>query len=108
MKKLKEKVIYCLEKYPETRNSDTKLTSAVWLEFYKQFLFTAPDGTCAAIKLLDLYKIPHQDSVKRIRATIQNKENKFLPSDPEVRKKRKINEEEWRKFLGYNPEMRTV
>jgi len=107
MKKLEQKIIYCLEKYPETRNSDTKLTNAIWLEFYKDKLFSTADGN-AAIKLIDLYNLPTQDDVKRIRAKIQNEKHLFLPTSIEIRKKRKIKEEDWRKYLGYNPELITI
>lgn len=57
---------------------------------------------------MDLYELPKEDNVKRIRATIQNQKNQFLPTDEVIRKKRQIKEEEWRKYLGYNPELRTV
>lgn len=106
MKTLKAKIEYCLNKYPDTRNSDTKLTNAVWLEFYNDFLIIAPDGT-ASIRLLDLYQLPTQDDIKRWRAKFNSK-GKYLPTSLEVFKKRKINEELWRSMLGYNPELRTI
>jgi hypothetical protein len=107
MKKLKDKILYCLERHPDTRNSDIKLTSAIWYEYYREKLVTSPNGKLA-VELVSLYELPNQDDVKRIRAKIQNKELKFLPTCPKIRQQRKIKEEEWRKFLGYNPELRTV
>ena len=107
MKHLKEQINWCLENIPETRNSDIKLTSAVWVRYYSNFLFKDNnDKWC--VKLLNLYELPTEDHVKRIRAKIQNEENKFLPTDAKVRKQRKINEEKWRTYLGYNPELRTL
>lgn len=103
---IKEKVLKCLELYPDSRNSDVKLTNAVWVEFYHSLLFIK-DGVLA-VKLLDIYKLPNQDIIKRWRAKIQNEEGKFLPTDPEITKKRQRREEQIRKDLNYNPEMRKV
>ena len=107
MRPLKEKVIYCLKKYPETRNSDIKLTNAVWVDFYQGFLFRDGEGSWC-VRLLSLYSMPREDDIKRVRATIQNKKHLFLPTDWEVAKQRKIKEEVWRSYLGYNPELRKV
>ena len=97
---LKSKIEYCLEKYPETRNSDVKLTNSIWVEYYRDRLKTI-DGK-AYVALVDLYDMPREDNVKRIRAKIQNEENRFLPTTLEVVRQRKINEEIWRNKLGYN------
>lgn len=40
------------------------------------------------------------ESVRRIRQTIQNTEGKLLPTDPEVRIARMINEQAWLDWLG--------
>jgi hypothetical protein len=106
---LKEKVLYCLEKEPRTRDSDTTLTNYLWLEFYRKFLFQNVDNSWC-VKIIDLYQLPTQDDVKRWRAKIQNdkKNPMFLPTSLEVVKKRKINEELWRSQLGFNPELRTI
>jgi len=61
---------------------------------------------------IDLY-IPFDDfkrmipfeSVRRIRALIQNTEKKFLPTDAEIRKRRLINDEEWRQWLAQAKEL---
>lgn len=47
--------------------------------------------------LVDVVK----DTIKRIRAKIQNDLKEFLPTDASVAKKRGWQEDEWRKFLGY-------
>jgi len=103
---LKNQVLYCLEQFPETRNSDIKLTNCIWLTYYRDYL-TELDGE-HYVKLLSLYALPNQDDIKRIRAKIQNREKKYLPTSSEVAKKRHWQEEEWRSVLGYNPELRTI
>ena len=104
---LKQKVLYCLEKYPMTRNSDIQLTVAIWLEYHRQYVFQDERGEwCIKVKNLD--KLPTQDDVKRWRAKIQNdpKHPKFVPTDSFIARMRGWKEEEWRRALSYNPEMR--
>ena len=101
---LKEKVIYCLENYPETRNSDIALTISLWLTYYRD-LITCYEGK-VMIELNNLYKVPNQDDISRWRQKIQNEQHLFLPTSLEVVRKRRINEEIWRTQLGYlNPSM---
>lgn len=92
--KLKDKILYCLEKSEETRNSDVALTVAVWLKFYPELV------SYDSIKLASLFKLPSQDNIKRIRAKIQNGEHKFLPTSEEIRKHRKILEVWWRREMS--------
>jgi hypothetical protein len=106
LKNLKTEVEHCLREIPDTRNSDIKLTNAVWVTFYQGRLRQV-DGHWT-VRLVDIYDLPHEDNVKRIRAKIQNEKKLYLPTSETVRKQRKINEEDWRKSLGYNPELRTV
>ena len=96
IKTLKQKVIEVLKKYPETRNDDILLTTQIWREFYWSHL---EDDKIA---LRDLHKVPREDHVKRIRAKIQNEEGLYLPTSWIVAKKRNINEDVWREYLGYN------
>ena len=44
-------------------------------------------------------EMPREDSIKRTRAMIQNKEKKFLPTNWKIAKKRKIKENEWRDYI---------
>ena len=100
MVRLKAKVLYCLEIDTESRNSDIRLLQVVWWNYHQSKLFKNSEGdTCVRIK--DLSDMPREDHVKRVRAVIQNVENKFLPTLESVRKQRKINEEKWREYLGY-------
>jgi hypothetical protein len=107
MKTLKKQVEYCLQKYEETRNSDIKLTNAVWIEFYPGYL-SRNEKNEWMVKLTNLYELPHEDNVKRIRAHFQNDKKMYLPTKIKIVRKRKIKEEEWRSLMGYNPELRTI
>lgn len=90
---LKNQVEAVLIDDPETRNSDIALTIGVWVRFY---------GVKMSIEVSQLYKLPREDNVKRIRAKFQNEENKYLPTSWEVAEKRGINERTWRRFMGYD------
>jgi hypothetical protein len=107
MKNLKDKVITILSQQEQSRNSDIILTQHIWYNYYQKYLFKSVDDRWS-VRIGDLFNLPSQDNIKRIRAKIQNEEHKYLPTDPEIRKKRQIKEEEWRRYLGYNPEFRTI
>lgn len=98
--KLKNKVLYCLEHFEQTRNSDIELTIKIWETFHKQDLKQDALGN-KVIYITKLFELPREDNIKRIRAKIQNEENKFLPTSPEIRKKRGIAEDQWREYLNY-------
>lgn len=87
--------------------------SEIWLYMVKEFDQSMLDGGLALLvadpdtgkeklvpkSLVELAKIvdlPREDHIKRIRAKIQNEEKKFLPTTEEVRRQRKISEEDWR------------
>ena len=103
---LRDQVIYCLTQDPHSRNSDIRLTQVLWWNYYNSYFIKGEDDKWL-IRVGDLWSLPREDNIKRVRAKIQNDENKFLPTDPEVCRKRKIKEEDWRRYLGYNPEFRT-
>lgn len=107
MRNLKEKILSILNEDEESRNSDIRLTQMIWWRFHNNKLIELEDKKLA-VRLSDLFDLPREDNIKRIRAKIQNEENKFLPTREDVRKQRKINEEQWRRYLGYNPELRTI
>jgi len=52
------------------------------------------------IHLEDLYKLPYQDNIKRIRARF-NSNGQYYPTEWAVAKRRGIAENEWRLRLGY-------
>lgn len=107
LKTLKSKVLNCLQKYPGTRDNDKILINAVIYDYYNEYLFQ-DEKKDWCIKLLYMYKIPNPESIIRIRAKIQNVEKKYLPTSEEIFKQRGWQEEEYRKFLGYNPELRQI
>jgi hypothetical protein len=82
-----------LEKYPVTRDSDITLTQHIWLTHFSGNIKVI-DGT-PYVALKNLHNIAREDNIKRIRARIQNEEHLFLPTDPKVRERRHIAEEEW-------------
>lgn len=97
---LTSKVVYVLRNFPPARDSDITLLLEVWRRFY-------PD-LCRgdAVEFTDLYKLPREDNVKRIRAML-NHEGKFFPTDWEIAKQRGIEEERWRSKMGYPPKYET-
>ena len=99
--KLKQMVEYCLKEFPETRNSDIKLTNTIWWNFYKNYLKFDEENNLM-VRLVDIYHLPKEDNVKRLRAKFQNELHLYLPDDPEVRRQRKIKEEQWRLYLNFN------
>lgn len=106
IKTLKGQVKYCLEEYPETRNSDITLTIAIWKVFFPQHLFKVDglretDGVQQAILLKNLFELPREDNIKRVRAHFQNDKKILLPTVWEVAKGRGIAEDEWRVAMGY-------
>lgn len=108
--KLKEKVIHALEVDEQSRNSDIRLIQTIWYLHHKESLLQAPDGTYY-VKVRDLATLPREDHASRIRRKVQEEAMvklangvasaaRYLPTNPEVVKQRKMNEDVWRKFLG--------
>jgi hypothetical protein len=78
MQELKEIIERLLAEDERCRNDDKWLTFRVIQHYTKIY-----------IPFEDFKRIPDFASVKRIRAHIQNKEGRFLPTDPEVMRKRR-------------------
>lgn len=98
--KLKEKVEIILKNVSRSREDDQYLTLCIWVKYYPEFLFKNELGEYC-VKLSDTLKIPKQDNVKRIRAKF-NSQGLYLPTNPNVIKKRKILDKQWKQDLGYN------
>lgn len=96
---LREQVETILKDVPETRNSDITLMIQIWKRFYPGRLKKTSTGDLG-VYLKDLYDLPREDNIKRIRAQF-NAEYKYLPTDYKIMKQRRINEEMWRRALGY-------
>ena len=96
IKTLQQQVEHCLQIHPDTRNSDIKLTIAVWQTFYAGHLVDTVAGKVILVD--DLYILPREDNIKRVRARLQSA-GKFLPTEWEVAKKRQINRQVWEAYL---------
>jgi hypothetical protein len=107
MKNLKEKIRDILDKYPLTRNSDIGLMIALWKIHFPKYIKVGGGGR-QGIWLEDLFNLPREDHIKRIRAMFQNDKGLYLPSDPAVRKQRKISEEKWLDFVRVNTEYKRI
>lgn len=71
------------------RNDDKWLTFQVMRHF-----------TNIYIPFQDFEKMPSFETVKRVRANIQNKEKRFPPTDPAVIRKRQHRRKEFRQHFG--------
>ena len=112
LKAIKQQVEYILSVSEDARNSDYFLTKALWAKYYKGYLLEVEGKLTLP---LDYYEeVANPNDITRARRHIQNPKpdkgykGKYLPSSLEVRKKRKIREEDYRRWLGYNPELREV
>lgn len=100
MKHTLERMVWSvLKHFPETRNSDITLTQQVWKSFYPQYLLEQNGKTY--INIENLFNVPREDNIKRIRAKIQNVDRQWLPTDVKIFIKRIEMSEEWKEFLGY-------
>lgn len=96
-----EEVEFILATMPESRNSDITLMIELWKHYYKDLLLYHPRTSEPYIKLSNLFEMPREDNIKRIRAKIQNEERRYLPTNEEVFNERARLSTEWRQFLGY-------
>jgi protein-arginine kinase len=105
---LQDEVEQCLEKYPETRNSDIELTIRIWREFhedeFREILSKNIDKDVLDRFKAVMMELPREDNVKRYRAEIQNVQKRLVPTDEKIAIKRKFKVEEWQKLLGYRQE----
>lgn len=96
---LEKQIRAVLKADEKSRNSDIRLTQMVWWKFYHYSL--TKSGGKVYIEINKLFDLPREDNIKRIRAKIQNDMHEYLPTDPEVAKKRGWEIDEWREYLGY-------
>lgn len=94
-----------LAKNPATRNSDILLTLTIWHQYYREELKVENDKWYVSFDALQF--LPREDHIGRVRRKIQEK-GKYPPTNLEVAKKRGFEEEDWRRYVGANPEMRNV
>lgn len=102
LKTLTDRVGYCLRNFPDTRDSDITLMIRIWRTFYSGTLkgIPAPNGLLEAVLLKDLYELPREDAIKRVRAKF-NEDGRYYPTSWEVAQTRGLKEDRWRNALGY-------
>lgn len=83
-------VLKALESNEKTRNSDKRLIESVW--GMQGFYINIPDYVCSP------------ETIRRVRQQIQH-EGKYLPTIPEIARKRKIKEQTWRAYFSDNPKL---
>ena len=88
LKKVKEIISEILANDIRARNDDKYLTFLVMRRF-----------TNIYINFEDFKKIPAFESIKRIRAVIQNKEKLYLPTDEKVINRRWQRQQEVKQFV---------
>lgn len=88
---LEDKVIAILEKFPMTRNDDTALTFKVIQEYMPWHVIRHEGRVFASLESLTDIR---EDSVKRVHAKL-NSSWKYLPTDPDVILRRKLNIDKW-------------
>ncbi len=71
---LRSKVGYILNHFPAARDSDVTLAHLVWETFYPDYI----NSDC--VRLDDMYVLPRQTTMARIRAKIQNEYGLFQAS----------------------------
>lgn len=81
-----------LRSEPELRNSDKLLT----LRVIEQIAREHKMWVHIPRELLE--HLPAFESVKRCRAKLQNDERRYLPTDPQVRRQRRIRAEDFRSW----------
>ena len=103
---LKTQVENILSEFPKTRDSDITLMIHLWNKYYPAHIKNTTGGQ--GIFLSSLYYLPTQEAIKRLRAVVQNDEHKYLPTDPKVRKQRRIKEEEFRSYINSLTEYKRI
>ena len=95
---LKLNIKWCLENKPNTRNSDKLL----WLSLLKNFYYLDQQYPFTENRFIDyILRVPSEDAVKRIRAAY-NHAGEYLPTDPKIIKKRRLEAKKWNVDLGYS------
>lgn len=95
-----------LRDYPETRNCDKKLTVQLWKTFFPEYIYfrkVEEEGNEVEqpwVRCENILKLPPQDSISRCRQKVQNDDGMYPPTEIEVVRKRKMNEEEWKRVMS--------
>lgn len=94
---LHARVEYCLERFDETRNSDSTLLIRLAENFYpplNKYLYSWREVGDA------LHLLPSLDHIARVRRKVvrENGYKKYLPTDKRIAEARKINETKWKAY----------
>lgn len=100
IKNFKNEVGRILRDNPSTRNSDITLMIEVWRKHFPQRIKRGVTGE-EGVWLKDLYDLPREDDIKRVRAYYQNTKKMYLPTEEAVAVARKMDVNEWRIAMGY-------
>ena len=95
LKHYRQKVETILRDHENARNNDGSLYAHFLSKYCSHLIVTDANGE-KAIALKNFRNLPPMENIRRSRQIIQNDNNLYLPTDPEVRKARKIKEENWR------------
>jgi len=101
LNKLRDRVEYCLERYPETRNSDIDLFTRLCERFYPPFerpLYNWQDLATT------MHQVPSLDHIARLRRKIiqQHDYAKYLPTVRAIALNRGIAEDIWHNYAKEN------
>lgn len=96
IKKVYDVVKGILAKDERARNCDKYLTFRV----IEWFLYATQWRTGFVLALDQLNELPAFETVKRVRAKIQNKEGLYLPTDEKVRDKRRKRQKQMSELFG--------
>ncbi len=95
---LMQKTEQILAKYKRARNDDKYLCIVFWWEYHRGILEMDANNKNPKILLENILQLPSQDFISRCRRKIQES-GKYLPTDWEVARKRKINEDVWKNYM---------
>ena len=99
LKHYRQKVETILKDHESARNNDGSLYAYFIIKYCPQLVQHIHEGFKESIPVIPLKNFKHlppMENIRRSRQIIQNDNNLYLPSDPAVRKARKIKEENWR------------
>jgi len=93
----KSKVRAILEEFPNARNNDGVLIAHFLYKHHRHLLRRDTDGNiCIPLKYLK--DVSPLNTITRARRIVQNDDGEFLPTSAQVRKLRRIKEEQWRNW----------
>lgn len=100
LKTYKQKVRAILAEYEPARNNDGTLWACYIFKYAKHLVVKDTEGN-PAVSLSNFKNLPTSQSIRLARQLVQNEDGDYPPTDPDVKKKRGIKDEnirnlEWR------------